>query len=357
MVRDTGRVNFTSDGLGLAPEETAKLLLESLAGTEIEGDYYSIGGPIEKLEREFARLLGKEAAVFMPSGTLANHIALRSLSADGSRIVVHGQSHIYRDSGDCLQRLSGKNLLPLEDEETGNGAGFSLQQVEDVVARTAAEKVETGVGVLSIESPVRRMNGKIFPHREMTRIVEYAKSMGFRLHLDGARLLIETAYYRLSPAEYVEAFDTVYVSLYKYLNAPFGAILSGEEKLIRTLYHQRRMFGGGLHQSWPSAVLALASLPHFEADYTRVIEATKRLEDAVNGHEGYTLESVPNGTNVYKLILPSGLDPSAFREKLSRKNIQLPPSDPGFNGFFIKTNESILSADPEEIAEKISRAV
>ncbi len=357
MVHSSGKVNFTSDGLNLSPGETTELLHRLMKEKEIDADSYSLGGVVESLEKEFARFLGKEAAIFMPTGTLANHIALRSLAKDGSRIIVQGCSHIYRDSGDCMQQLSGKALLPLYSADPKNGAGFSLDQIKELYSDSLNGKVETGIGAISIESPVRRMNGKTFPEEALRELVAFAKDKKIPLHLDGARLLIEAAYKGKSPELLTRDFDTVYISLYKYLNAPFGAILAGPGALIGGLYHQRRMFGGGLHQVWMPAFLALSSLDRFLEDYRRVISLTGQLMEMINSRGILSMEAIPQGTNVYRLTIPERVDPEVFRRSLEGKQLFLPPPESSFPGFLIKTNETLLSADLDGIVELFEEAL
>src|SRR6478609_7270422 len=105
-------VDFTGDGIPLSAAEYAQLLAR-LTTSATELDEYSRGGAVAALERQFATLLGKEAAVFMPSGTLANHLAVRALAGGRRRVVVQERSHFYNDSGDCAQQLSQLTLLPL----------------------------------------------------------------------------------------------------------------------------------------------------------------------------------------------------------------------------------------------------
>src|SRR5207302_8040386 len=106
-------VHFRSDGLGLSPAAYAHFLAEIADTRGIAEDDYSRDGVVAELEGRIAALLGKEAAVFMPSGTLANHLALRLLARSGRRVLVQQESHLYNDEGDCAQQLSGFNLVPL----------------------------------------------------------------------------------------------------------------------------------------------------------------------------------------------------------------------------------------------------
>ena len=109
------RVDFTSDGLGLDPVEYASLLQQAVSTGGMQADNYSNGGVIAALEQKFAGLLGKEAAMFVPTGTLANHIAVRKLAGGDHRVLVQAESHLYNDSGDCAQTLSGLKLIPLSE--------------------------------------------------------------------------------------------------------------------------------------------------------------------------------------------------------------------------------------------------
>lgn len=120
-------------------------------------DNYSIGGCVEELEIKFAKLLGKETAVFMPTGTLANHLAIRSLSGNNKRVIVQQESHVYNDTGDGTQVLSNLNLIPVGT----NKASFTVEEVDSVVKKSESGRVAAKVGVISIESPVRRKQGEV----------------------------------------------------------------------------------------------------------------------------------------------------------------------------------------------------
>src|SRR5207248_10313447 len=137
----------------------------------------------------------------------------------GRRVLVQRESHIYNDTGDCAQELSGLTLIPLAAER----ASFTLAEVEAEIARLPGARVATPVGVISIESPVRRLQGQVFDFAEMQRITAFAREHRIGLHLDGARIFLASAYTGIPPASYAALFDIVYVSLYKYFNAAAGA--------------------------------------------------------------------------------------------------------------------------------------
>ena len=188
----------------------------------------------------------------MPSGTLANHLALRALAGTRRRVIVPEMSHIYNDTGDACQTLSALTLMPLAP----GAATFTRADVEAVLARTAGGRVATDVGAIVIESPIRRLSGQMFDWDEARRISAFARERGIGMHLDGARLFIASAYTGISPAEYAAAFDTVYVSLWKYFNCGIGAILAGPKRVLDGMFHVRRMFGGNLAVGWPAALVA-----------------------------------------------------------------------------------------------------
>ena len=191
-----GIVQFVSDGLALTPAEHARLLTRLTDETDVEVDQYSRGGTIARLEERFAALLGKEAALFLPTGTLANHLAVRLLTGPGRRrVLVQAESHLYCDTGDGAQELSGLNLIPLAPGR----ASFTLAEVQTELARAETGRVASGIGAISIESPVRRRAGELFDIVEMERIAALARERGIGLHLDGARLLIASAYTGIEP--------------------------------------------------------------------------------------------------------------------------------------------------------------
>ena len=344
-------VNFIYDGSHLTPLEYAHLLNEITESRPLRTDSYSNGGVVEELERTFARWLGMESAVFMPTGTLANHIALRELAGKQRRVLVQAESHIYNDSGDCAQRLSGLNLLPLAPRQ----AGFTLEEVEDAVWRSRSGRVETDVGVISIESPVRRMDDAVFGYDEMQRIAAFARQEGIRLHLDGARLFVESAHTGISPQRYASLYDTVYVSLYKCFNSVSGAILAGTRAFTENLFHVRRMFGSGLPGAWPFAAVALEFVDDFLEQYTFAWRKAKELFQVLASHPAFRIEPIANGTHIVPVYV-SGTHPDRFRERLARQNIHLPQARRQ-GGFWLRINPSLNRMSAEDVARAFIAAV
>jgi threonine aldolase len=323
------RIDFISDGLGLDPAEYASRLQDTVATGDLVADHYSRGGVIGQLEAFFARRLGKPAAMFVPTGTLANHLAVRRLAGDDRRVLVQAESHLYNDSGDGAATLSGLNLVPL-------AAGQATLRLEDVrawVERSRGGRVRNDVGVVSIETPVRRRDHAMADFAELERISAYARAEGIRLHLDGARLFTLPLHSGRPVQAYAALFDTVYVSLWKHFNGAGGAILAGSEDFIDGLFHERRMFGGALPAAWPQVALV--------EEYAQRLQASGRFE----------ARKLPDGTSRFFLSV-TGLPPAVLAERLRGRGVFLAGPHPDTGEFALQVNPTLLRAPPDELARR-----
>ena len=346
------RVKLFGDGLSLTPAEYVDLLQKIIDDKGIEADSYSRGGVVEELETKMAEALGKERAIYFPTGTLANHIAVRELARERTRVIVPHDSHLYNDSGDCAQQLSRLNLVPLVSDT----ATFTLEQVRQVVDRTSSGRVTTGVGAIMIESPVRRKLGEMFDYGEMKKVCAFARDNGIKTHLDGARLYMASGYTGIAPREYASHFDTVYVSTFKYFNGVSGAILAGSNEVIDEMYHTRRMFGGGLPGAWPFAAVALHYFERFEADYARAIQTATEFFSLLKQESSFDIEKIPNGSNIFKLIV-RGTDLETFRDNLRTKGVLLSRPRPELGGFLVAVNATLNRTDAGTLVEIFKKSV
>jgi threonine aldolase len=318
-------VHTSGDGIGITPREYATLLNRLCQAREVEDDNYLLGGEVEAFEQHWAKLLGKETAVFMPSGTLANQLALRALAGTKRRVIVPEVSHIYNDTGDACQTLSGLTLMPLAPGR----ATFTRADVEAVLTRTAGGRVATDVGAITIESPIRRLSGQVFDWEETKRIAALARDKGIGMHLDGARLFIASAYTGISPAEYSAPFDTVYVSLWKYFNCGIGAILAGPKRVLAGMFHVRRMFGGNLAVGWNAALVARHFMDGFEGRLKSAVQISEAFYAAMAKHPRLTIERIPNGTNLTRVTF-KGVSPADVSKRLAERGIAMSgPAAPG----------------------------
>ena len=343
-------VRLSGDGVGLTPPQYAALLNQLVEASGFAPDSYSLGGSVEQLEEACARVLGKERAIFMPTGTLANHMAVRALAGGSSRVIVQEESHFYQDEGDCAQTLSALTLIPLAPGR----ATFSADDVQRAIDQTKAGRVVSRVSAISIESPVRRKQGEQFDRSELKTIISLARREGIGLHLDDARLFLQAAYTGESVADYARPFDTVYVSLYKYFNAASGAILAGPRALLDGMYHGRRMFGGGLNHVWPFALVARHYLDGFGDRYSRAVRTSEEWIRALGRHGAFTIDRVPSGTNLFRLRV-KGTDPAALQKRLASAGVMLAPPQDG--AFLVGVNETLNRTSAADLADRFVRAL
>ena len=338
-------VNFYSDGLALTPREYAVLLDQATKRAGFTPDNYSRGGAIEALEAKFAARLGKEAALFLPTGTLANHLAVRKLAGNRPRVLVQAESHLYTDTGDGAQALSGLTLLPLAPGETG----FTLEEAKAWAARTAGGRVESRIGVLSIESPVRRQQHRFFDFDELTALCGWAQEQGIRRHLDGARLFNLPQHTGRSVKDYAALFDTVYVSVWKHFNGATGAMLAGDASFIEGLYHTRRMFGGALPAAWPSIAFVDQYLDNYEADYARAWQAADKIMALLEASGRFKARKLENGTSTF-LLKAEGITSMALSERAAKHGVLLPGYPDEATAFPLQVNTSLLRKPAETVA-------
>jgi threonine aldolase len=340
-------VNFQFDGLALPPPIYARLLQELSAG--LVPDNYSIGGVVGELEQRFAERLGKPAAIFLPTGTLANQLAVRALAGADRRVLVQADSHLYCDSGDASTVLSGLNLVPL----ARGRPELTMADVEEAVGRASAGRVPSPVGVISIENPVRRHHHRMVDFSEVHRISAFARARGIRLHLDGARLFNLPQHSGVPISQWTALFDTVYVSLWKHFNAASGAILAGDAAVIDGLRGVRRMFGGALPQAWPIAVVAL----HFVDSYEREYAAAWRVAEALFAalpRERFELERIDDGTSMLWLDLLQA-DAAAFARRLADDGMAVSSPRAGTR-IALQVNASLAAARADDVIDAFVRA-
>ena len=173
-------------------------------------------------------------------------------------------------------------------------------------------KVAKTRSVASAKSPVRRQMGQVVPFEAMQAITDYCRQQQIATHLDGARLYMMSAATGVAPAAYAALFDTVYVSLYKYFGAPFGAILAGPAACIDGLYHDRRMFGGGLPSTYFAAALALQGMHGFADRFAAAMAQADTLFARLNALDGLHVGHFAHGSNIFPLTLAADIDGERF---------------------------------------------
>jgi threonine aldolase len=280
---------------GHGQRRPAELLAEIPA--DVAPDRYGDGGVVAELEREVATLLGMPAAVFLPSGTMAQQAALR-VHADrrGRRTVVfHPTCHLELHEGQAHQRLHGLTGRP-------TGDSHRLLTIDDL--RGIAE----APAVFLLELPQREIGGRLPGWQNLVDQVEWARQRGAAVHLDGARLWECTPFYERTLAEIAGLFDTVYVSFYKLLGGLGGCCLAGTEEVVAEVREWRKRHGGTLFALWPYAASALVSLRKRLPRVPEYYEHARAIAEALRDVPGIEVVPDPPQTPMMHLLLHTSPD-------------------------------------------------
>ncbi|ASS76642.1 low specificity L-threonine aldolase [Tumebacillus algifaecis] len=224
--------------------QVLKRALEAIDGS-VESDIYGTGSLIEDFQAKIAKYLGKESAVFFPSGTMAQQIALRIWCDQKGlkRVAYHPLSHLEIHEADGIKELHGIETVLLADSDR-------LIRLEDVL------QVQGDFACLLLELPQREIGGQLPEYAELEAISAYCREKGIKLHLDGARLFEILPYYQKSAAEVCALFDSVYVSFYKGIGGIAGAILAGTAEFTQESKVWKSRYGGNLISLYPYLLTA-----------------------------------------------------------------------------------------------------
>ena len=308
---------------GHGPQTAADLLATIPPDTVV--DRYGDGGVVAELEAEVAGLLGLPAAVYLPSGVMAQQAALRVHAERRSRrtVVYHPQSHLEVHEGRPLERLHG-----LVGRPAGHRDRLLLRADLDAVAEHPA--------ALVVELPQRDLGGQLPTWDDLVAQLAWARERGAAAHLDGARLWEASAGYGRPPAEVAGLFDTTYGSFYKGIGALAGCCLAGPDDVVAEVREWRRRLGGTLFGLWPGAASALGCLRRRLPLMPGYLTRAREVADAVRDLPGVTVVPDPPQTPMLHLLLrttPAAFEAAARRlaadEGLWTWERAMPTADPG----------------------------
>ena len=316
-------------------------------------DRYGAGGVVEVLESEICTVLGKPAAVFMPSGTMAQQIALR-IHADkrGVRsIAFHPTAHIELHEDEAYQRLHDLVGVPVGDAR-------ELITADDL--RTVSERL----AAVLFELPQREIGGRLPAWTDLEEQVAIVRRLGAAVHLDGARIWECSPYYGRSPAEIAALFDTVYVSFYKGLGALAGACLAGEEAVIAEARVWRTRHGGTLFGLWPHAASGLAALRKRLPLMPKYFEHARAIAEELRGTP--SVKVVPDPPHTPMMHLHLRVDETAFLAaalRIAREQSvftwprTVPGDEPGIRAVELTVGDATLEFAPDEVATIVRQLV
>jgi threonine aldolase len=280
-------IDLRSDTVTRPVPGMRKAIAEAVVGDDVFGD----DPTVIALEQRISSLFGTEAALFVPSGTMANQVALASLTEPGDEIILDRQCHIFNYEVGAAPALSGLQFNPLD----GEMGVITANQIEPYIRPRDLHQPVTKL--IAVENTHNRAGGHLFPLDEMKRIKALAEARGLKVHLDGARLANAVVATGNAFREYVACADTVNMCFSKGLGAPVGSIVAGSEGTIKKARRKRKQFGGGMRQAGILAAAALYALDHHIDRLREDHKNARRLAEVIRSIDGLELV-YPVDTNI-----------------------------------------------------------
>ncbi|KIC93905.1 threonine aldolase family protein [Flavihumibacter solisilvae] len=231
-------------------------MLEAIAHAEVGDDVFGEDPTVNRLEGEAAAMFGKEAALFCPTGTMSNQIAIKVHTQPGDEVICEQQAHVYIYEGGGIAFNSGAQVRALR----GDRGRIMAEQVADAINPDDVHKARTSL--VCLENTSNRGGGSCYNWEAIQGISQVCKMNGLQLHLDGARLFNALVATGQSPRQYGETFDSISVCFNKGMGCPIGSILIGSGDFIRKARRVRKVFGGGMRQAGFMAAAGLYALEH-----------------------------------------------------------------------------------------------
>jgi len=228
---------------------------QAMANANVGDDVFAEDPTVIELQEETARILGKEAALYAPSGCMANQLAIAIHTTEGDEVLLEADAHIFNYETTAASLLSRVQLYPLKAADRGL---LSAADIKPAIREKAYYMPVTSV--IAIENTHNRAGGTVYPIERIREVSELAKANSIIMHLDGARLWNACAFSGLSPKDYADNFDTVSVCFSKGLGAPVGSAIAGTKDLIAKARRFRKIWGGGMRQAGIIAAGALYAL-------------------------------------------------------------------------------------------------
>jgi threonine aldolase len=268
------------------------IMRKAMAEAEVGDDVFGEDPTVNALQEKVARILGKENAIFVPSGTMANQLAIKSHTQPGDEVVIEATSHPYNFEGGAGAALSGVQFYCLK----GIRGILDAFQIEDAIRSEDHHFPVTRL--ICLENTHNRGGGSIYPIEKIIEIYRLAKSKGLLVHLDGARLWNASVATGIRPHEYSQWADSVSVCLSKGLGAPIGSLVAGSKAFIDRVHRFRKMFGGGMRQVGIVAAAGIYALDHHMERLQEDHRNAKRLALGLKELKGVSINPEHVETNI-----------------------------------------------------------
>lgn len=309
-------IDLRSDTVTRPTPEMRRAMAEAEVGDDVlEGDPTT-----GRLEAKVAELLGKEAALFFPSGMMANQTAIAVQARWGGEAIAEGGAHIFHYEEGAVAALSGVQLRPVTTED-------GVLRASDVEGALRPEsRYYPRSSLICVENTHLASGGQVIAPEVLDEIGELARTRGIPVHMDGARLWHAAIASGRPLTDFTRSVDTVMVCLSKGLGAPVGSMLAGPADVMEEAWRVRRRFGGAMRQSGIIAAGGLHALEHHFEKLANDHGLAAQLASAFDSAPGFS--AAPPATNVVMVDLDAGLDPASICGKLKSHGILMLPFGP-----------------------------
>jgi threonine aldolase len=318
---------------------------EAMARAEVGDDVYGEDPTVKALEERVAALLGKEAALFVSSGSMGNQLAIAVQTQHGDEVIVGEGAHpVFYEAG------AGPALSGVQFAVAGSGGMYTADEMEAVVKPRAYYTPRTSL--VCVENTHNRAGGRVFPQKDAVAIAERAHALGLKTHLDGARLWNAVTKTGLSERELAAPFDTVSVCFSKGLGAPVGSAFVSSRENVERARRFRKMWGGGMRQVGILAAGALHAIEHHRARLNEDHDNARRLAELVAYAPNLRVDVAAVETNIVNI------DTEATGEAMSKAaaKLGLAINASGPKRLRAVTHLDVTRADIEKAAEILGRA-
>ena len=277
------RVDLRSDTVTQPTPKMREIMSSAKVGDDVLGDDTTVN----ELQDYIAEILGKEAALFVPSGTMSNAIAIKSQTKPGDEIVTHKKSHIYLYEGGGYASLSGCSVSLVD----GDKGIMDPEDVKSAIRKSKGSQSHfPNCSLICVENTANMGGGSLYPIEVLDSICNIAHENNCKAHLDGARLFNAVIASNIKPDRMVKNFDTISICLSKGLGSPVGSLLVGDSATIAEAHRWRKIFGGGMRQAGILAAAGLYALKNnierLQKDHTKAFQ----LAESVNSMNGFEVD-------------------------------------------------------------------
>ena len=289
---------------------------KAIAEAEVGDDVFGEDPTVNALQEKVAKILGKEASIFVASGTMANQLAIKSHTQPGDEVIIEATSHPYNFEGGASAVLSAVQFYCLK----GVRGILDASQIEEAIRPEDHHFPVTKL--ICLENTHNRGGGSIYPIQKIVDISRFAKSRGLFVHLDGARLWNASVATGIKPHDYAQWADSVSVCLSKGLGAPIGSLVAGARTFIDRVHRFRKMFGGGMRQVGILAAAGIYALDHHVERLKEDHQNAKRLALGLKEIKGISINTEEVETNILIFdVAGTGISPLQLRDALKKEGV------------------------------------